>query len=523
MGDIFAGRYELVDPLGEGGAGVVWRVWDHKHRRYSAAKVLRQVDASSLLRFMREQSMRLDHPHVLAPTGWAGEDDKVLFTMPIVRGGSVATLVGDFGPLPPRLAAVLLDQLLIALEAIHTQGIVHRDVKPANLLLDATGRGHPHLWLGDFGIAAGDDAPRLTQGPFAMGTPGYVAPECLHHGWQPDVRADLYSAGRCAVEMLLGTTPEAEDTARQALAFAELPQPLPEDFVAMVARLEHPAITERYQSATQARDALRRTGLLEPAPTEHILGEIEVFDQIPPLPEGWGEHGPEGDTPAPQGPYPATGAGVPVEPEPAPVETTTGQPEADRAGSRDTPAPTRRVEPAEHHRVESTQPAQTQGQPPRGIHHGSPQQVQAGTQASARHPGRGAPSGQVPVPQLGLRDANTVPGPTYRPPETPEQQGNLTQHQGGPDQQFSPPQGPYAGSPAGSPDTGPNRAGPAARAGYAPGQHNHSGYPHAPYGGSDSGQLPASGGRSGIGLAIALLGTGLGLVVLTIILWMIFA
>ncbi|HEY4558228.1 MAG TPA: hypothetical protein VIG82_08580 [Enteractinococcus sp.] len=86
MGDVFAGRYELVDPLGEGGTGVVWRVWDHRHQQYAAAKVLRQVDASSLLRFMREQSLRLEHPHILTPTGWAGEHDKVLFTMPIASG-----------------------------------------------------------------------------------------------------------------------------------------------------------------------------------------------------------------------------------------------------------------------------------------------------------------------------------------------------------------------------------------------------------------------------------------------------
>src|SRR5699024_8283819 len=146
-------------------------------------------------------SLRLEHPHILTPTGWAGEDDKVLFTMPIAAGGSVATLINDFGPLPVRLTAVLLDQLLAALEATHAQNIIHRDVKPANLLLDATGTSHPWLWLGDFGIAAGGDAPRLTQGPYTVGTPGYVAPEAFELGWQPTPAADLYAAGMCAVEM----------------------------------------------------------------------------------------------------------------------------------------------------------------------------------------------------------------------------------------------------------------------------------------------------------------------------------
>lgn len=297
MGDVFAGRYELVDPLGEGGAGVVWRAWDRKASRYVAAKVLRQVDASSLLRFMREQSMRLEHPHVLAPTGWAGEDDKVLFTMPIIRGGSVSTLVSDFGPLPSNLTAVLLDQLLAALEAIHAEGIVHRDVKPANLMLDATGRGAPRLWLGDFGIAAGDNAPRLTQGPFAMGTHGYVAPECLYQGWEPHARADLYATGMCAVEMLTGEAPDADTHVLQAFSVANREQDIPEELIRVVARLGQSVITERYQSASDARSALAATGLLELATAEDILNDVEIFDHVPDLPEGWDRDGPAGEKP----------------------------------------------------------------------------------------------------------------------------------------------------------------------------------------------------------------------------------
>jgi len=95
LGEVFARRYELVDVLGHGGMGWVWRAWDHHEGRYVAAKVLRQSDASSLMRFVREQSFRVHHPHVVTPLGWVGEDDRVLFTMPVVRGGSVSTLLGD--------------------------------------------------------------------------------------------------------------------------------------------------------------------------------------------------------------------------------------------------------------------------------------------------------------------------------------------------------------------------------------------------------------------------------------------
>ena len=140
VGEVFAGRYELLDLIGEGGMGSVWRVHDRRENRVVAAKVLRQSDAVSLLRFVREQAVRVRHPHVVTPLGWAGEDDRVLFTMPVVEGGSVATLVGDHGPLPPLVVAELVRQLLGALGAVHEAGLVHRMVicRPGNV----PSRGH---------------------------------------------------------------------------------------------------------------------------------------------------------------------------------------------------------------------------------------------------------------------------------------------------------------------------------------------------------------------------------------------
>lgn len=122
MGEVFAGRYELADPIGRGGVGAVWRAWDHRRRRYVAAKVLQQSDAHTLLRFVREQALRIDHPHVLAPASWAADDDQVLFTMDLVSGGSLAHLIGDYGALPPRFVSLLLDQLLAGLAAVHAEG-----------------------------------------------------------------------------------------------------------------------------------------------------------------------------------------------------------------------------------------------------------------------------------------------------------------------------------------------------------------------------------------------------------------
>ncbi len=211
MGEVFAGRYELLEPVAMGGMGTVWCILDRADHQVKAAKILRQSDAASLLRFVREQSMRIDHSHVVTPQSWAGMDDRVLFTMPLVRGGSVSHLLKTYGVLPLRWTALLVDQTLQALEAVHAAGIIHRDVKPANLLLEPTGRGMPHLRLTDFGIAIPLDEPRMTRTSMIVGSPGYMAPE-QWRGADPDERADLYAVGRVGIQMLTGLRPPAEDT-----------------------------------------------------------------------------------------------------------------------------------------------------------------------------------------------------------------------------------------------------------------------------------------------------------------------
>lgn len=277
MGEIFAGRYELIDVLDAGGMGTVWRVWDLRDRTYRAAKMLRQSDSASLLRFVRETGTRVDHAHVVAPTGWSAEDDRVLFAMPLVGGGSVATLIADHGPLPVAWVRELTLQLLDALDAVHAAGIVHRDVKPANLLLKPTGTGAPHLLLSDFGIAATVDQPRLTRVSEVVHTPGYGAPE-VAAGAEPDLRQDLYSVGMVMQEMLTGRPPDLLH-----------PTPVSGDLADVRARLVAPDPQARYASAAEARAALAAVEVATPT------GEpVEVFDQLPELPAGWSVDGPSG-------------------------------------------------------------------------------------------------------------------------------------------------------------------------------------------------------------------------------------
>ncbi|WP_208105448.1 serine/threonine-protein kinase [Streptomyces sp. GC420] len=292
MGEVFAGRYELVDPIGRGGAGAVWRAWDHRRRRYVAAKVLQQSDAHALLRFVREQALRIDHPHVLAPASWAADDDKVLFTMDLVRGGSLAHLIGDYGPLPPAYVCVLTDQLLSGLAAVHAEGVVHRDIKPANILLEATGTGRPHIRLSDFGIAMRKGEPRLTEANYVVGTPGYFAPEQMM-GAEPDFPADLFAVGLVAVYLLQGAKP---DTKALVGHFAEhgtpgAPQGIPEPLWQVLATLLQPDPEARFRTATGARKALTAAAELlpEPGPDDEL---VEVFDQLGPLPMGFTANGP---------------------------------------------------------------------------------------------------------------------------------------------------------------------------------------------------------------------------------------
>ncbi|WP_433890887.1 serine/threonine protein kinase [Streptomyces sp. CA-111067] len=312
MGEVFAGRYELVDPIGRGGVGAVWRSWDRRRRRYVAAKVLQQSDAHALLRFVREQAMRIDHPHVLAPASWAADDDKVLFTMDLVHGGSLSHLIGDYGPLPPRFVCVLLDQLLAGLSAVHAEGIIHRDIKPANILLEATGTGTPHVRLSDFGIAMRKGDARLTETDYVVGTPGYFAPEQML-GAEPDVPADLYAVGLVALYLLGGRKPDAQAIAERYLAMGMPPAPIgvPEPLWQVVGALLQPDPHARFRTATGARKALATAVELipEPAPGEE---PVEIFDQIGPLPDGFGAEGPD-DPAGPAGPASANGpaAGAP--------------------------------------------------------------------------------------------------------------------------------------------------------------------------------------------------------------------
>jgi serine/threonine protein kinase len=258
---VVAGRYRLLDQVGTGGMGSVWRAYDERTGDHVAVKVLGRHGAALLARFVREQAIRVRHPHVVAPHGWAAEDDLVVLAMELVPGGSVADLLRERGPLDAGTVGVLLEQLLLGLAAVHAVGLVHRDVKPANLLLEASARGAPHLRLGDFGVAAPVADRRFTTVPGAIGTDGYMAPEQAR-GALPEPTQDLYAVGRVALEMVTGLRPS-----RQRDVPSHPLRPL-------IERLLVPDPAQRLATAEAALRLLRRLDLPEPecAPVPDRLG-----------------------------------------------------------------------------------------------------------------------------------------------------------------------------------------------------------------------------------------------------------
>lgn len=278
MGQVLGGRYELLDIIGKGGMGTVWRIRDMKHETILAGKVFRQSDAGSFLRYMRETTTRISHEHVVMPLGWAGEDDHVVFAMPLVDGGSLAELRSTYGALPPLYVAEIMRQIMSGLVAVHDAGVIHRDLKPANVLLYATGAGRPFAMLTDFGIAAELEGPRLTKVSVVLGTPGYLAPEVLR-GRDPHSQQDIFAAGAVMYSMLTGQVPN------QTGHFDDLHAPprsdIPASMWELLRKMVAWEVTDRLQTAQEVLDHLN---VPELAWVDGAAGPIKVLSRLPAIP-----------------------------------------------------------------------------------------------------------------------------------------------------------------------------------------------------------------------------------------------
>lgn len=210
--------YRLDGIVGRGGMAVVYRAFDGRLQRRVALKVLAPQlvrDEEFRQRFIRESraAAAVDHPNIL-PIFEAGEADGMLFiAMRYVRGGDVRTVIDEGGPLPLARACAIVAQVAAALDVAHAHGLVHRDVKPANMLREATSyAGQPdHVYLADFGLSKRSVASAdLTAHGHFLGTLNYVAPEQIE-GRAVDGRTDLYALACSVFEMLGGQPPFKRD------------------------------------------------------------------------------------------------------------------------------------------------------------------------------------------------------------------------------------------------------------------------------------------------------------------------
>ena len=204
---ILAERYELEEQLGAGGMASVYRGTDRLLDRTVAVKVLDRAlgrDPEFVERFRREAraAAGLSHPGTVAVYDTGEDDGRRFIVMELVEGETLADLLARDAPLEPDRAALLAAEILDALSAAHDRGLVHRDVKPGNVLL--TPEGEPKVT--DFGIARAATSETLTMGSKVLGTAAYLAPEQAR-GRRVDARCDLYAMGCVLYEMLAGAPP----------------------------------------------------------------------------------------------------------------------------------------------------------------------------------------------------------------------------------------------------------------------------------------------------------------------------
>jgi serine/threonine-protein kinase len=277
-GSVFAGRYEIVAPLGAGGMGTVYRARHIELRNQVALKIMNVVGGgpddsvvrTTGARFEREARAiaKLEHAGIVRILDYGRTRKHQFIAMQLLDGVTLAQALHRDGPFAPARARMLARHLVLALGHSHERGVLHRDLKPENVMLVGE---RERAVLIDFGLAHVVDEAALTARGFCVGSPSYLAPERLD-GAPPDARADLYAIGVLLYEMLAGTRPFTGDSTGEILLACRTrpPRPLramrPElsrflDAFVMRALAKDPA--KRFQSADDMLAALDDVPVLE--------------------------------------------------------------------------------------------------------------------------------------------------------------------------------------------------------------------------------------------------------------------
>jgi serine/threonine-protein kinase len=272
-GSVFANRYDVKEILGAGGMGVVYRAFDRELQEPVAIKTLRPEALAggnvALERFKQEIRLarRIAHRNVVRTYDLGEMGGTYYLTMEYVEGTSLKQLISSRGKLPIPVTLTIGKQLCRALEVAHVEGVIHRDIKPQNMVVEPNG----FLKVMDFGIARLANPPKgkgLTEAGMSIGTPDYMSPEQLS-GLELDARADLYAAGVVLFECVTGRVPfEAETTwalvakhlEEQAPDPRSLNDEVPEGLAKVILKAMAKAPGDRYSTASEMHDALAALG-----------------------------------------------------------------------------------------------------------------------------------------------------------------------------------------------------------------------------------------------------------------------
>ncbi|OBI00943.1 serine/threonine-protein kinase [Mycobacterium sp. E2733] len=273
------GRYQLVELLGRGGMGEVWRAYDTVMDRVVALKLLLPTvaeDPAYVERFRREAhaAASLDEPHVIPIYDFGEIDGRLYVTMRLIEGRDLHDLLAE-GPLEPARAIAIIEQIAEALHAAHEIGLIHRDVKPSNILITK----NDFAYLIDFGIARAAGETGLTSTGAAIGTWAYMSPERLNTG-QADARADIYALACVLFEALTGQRPYPGDSLEQQIVghlTTPPPRPsarhpgVPEGMDAVIAKGMAKDPDQRYATTVElARAARDATTVPLPRPEQTV-------------------------------------------------------------------------------------------------------------------------------------------------------------------------------------------------------------------------------------------------------------
>jgi serine/threonine protein kinase len=293
--------YEIVSMAGEGGMGLVYRATQRSLNRTVALKVIREEIAQAPEyhdRFLREARLAasVDHPNVVSVYDVGEEGGHLWLAMQWIDGKDLRSLIATYGPRLPDRAVTITCQIASALDAVHAAGLVHRDVKPANVLVrDVDNKDHAYLT--DFGVAKPPDhgADQLTRTGSLVGTTGYLSPEQIR-GSDPGPRSDLYALGCVFFETLTGRPPFTGDN-ELAIRWAHANDPRPTAsgirpdlgprYDAFIARALAVDPKDRFKSGREFGEALQAahsgetTGVLPPG-VPHVPTAIGLPTPMPP-------------------------------------------------------------------------------------------------------------------------------------------------------------------------------------------------------------------------------------------------